>query len=166
VALGLIFLILFFTFGSVRQTLLILFNVPLAMIGGVLMLALIGLYLSVPASVGFIALLDIAVMNRVVTGRSLQRTARTRSDRARSGLRRSPTSPPTRAHDGHFDRARPGAAAPRYRPGIRDPKAPRLGSGWRRVHLHGTHVGAPPRILRLDRGGFKKASPASTSPGP
>ena len=66
VALGLIFLILFFTFGSVRQTLLILFNVPLAMIGGVLMLALIGLYLSVPASVGFIALLGIAVMNGVV----------------------------------------------------------------------------------------------------
>lgn len=66
VALGLIFLILFFTFGSVRQTLLILFNVPLAMIGGVLMLAIIGLYLSVPASVGFIALLGIAVMNGVV----------------------------------------------------------------------------------------------------
>lgn len=66
VALGLIFLILFFTFGSVRQTLLILFNVPLAMIGGVLMLGLTGLYLSVPASVGFIALLGIAVMNGVV----------------------------------------------------------------------------------------------------
>ena len=66
VALGLIFLILFFTFGSVRQTMLILFNVPLAMIGGVLMLALVGLYLSVPASVGFIALLGIAVMNGVV----------------------------------------------------------------------------------------------------
>ena len=66
VALGLIFLILFFTFGSVRQTLLILFNVPLAMIGGVLMLAVTGLYLSVPASVGFIALLGIAVMNGVV----------------------------------------------------------------------------------------------------
>lgn len=66
VALGLIFLILFFTFGSVRQALLILLNVPLAMIGGVLMLAFIGLYLSVPASVGFIALLGIAVMNGVV----------------------------------------------------------------------------------------------------
>jgi cobalt-zinc-cadmium resistance protein CzcA len=66
VALGLIFLILFFTFGSVRQTLLILFNVPLALIGGVFMLAATGLYLSVPASVGFIALLGIAVMNGVV----------------------------------------------------------------------------------------------------
>lgn len=65
-ALGLIFLILFFTFRRIRQVLLILFNVPLALIGGILLLALTGLYLSVPASVGFIALLGIAVMNGVV----------------------------------------------------------------------------------------------------
>jgi cobalt-zinc-cadmium resistance protein CzcA len=65
-ALGLIFLILFFTFRRIRQVLLILFNVPLALVGGILLLALTGLYLSVPASVGFIALLGIAVMNGVV----------------------------------------------------------------------------------------------------
>jgi cobalt-zinc-cadmium resistance protein CzcA len=65
-ALGLIFLILFFTFRRIRQVLLILFNVPLALIGGIFLLALTGLYLSVPASVGFIALLGIAVMNGVV----------------------------------------------------------------------------------------------------
>lgn len=66
VSLGLIFLLLFFTFGSVRQSVLILSNIPFAMIGGVLALGVSGEYLSVPASVGFIALLGIAVLNGVV----------------------------------------------------------------------------------------------------
>ena len=66
IALGLIFLLLFSTFGSVRQAVLVLSNIPLAMIGGVFGLWLSGEYLSVPASVGFIALLGIAVLNGVV----------------------------------------------------------------------------------------------------
>jgi len=66
VSLGLIFLLLFSTFGSVRQAVLVLSNIPLAMIGGVFALGLSGEYLSVPASVGFIALLGIAVLNGVV----------------------------------------------------------------------------------------------------
>lgn len=66
VALGLIFILLFTTFGRVRQALLILLNIPFALIGGVFALWLTGEYLSVPASVGFIALLGIAVMNAVV----------------------------------------------------------------------------------------------------
>lgn len=66
VALGMIFLLLFATFRSVRQSVLILSNIPFAMIGGVLALWLSGEYLSVPASVGFIALLGIAVLNGVV----------------------------------------------------------------------------------------------------
>ena len=66
VSLGLIFLLLFSTFGSVRQAVLVLSNIPLAMIGGVFALWLSGEYLSVPASVGFIALLGIAVLNGVV----------------------------------------------------------------------------------------------------
>lgn len=66
IALGLIFLLLFSTFASVRQAVLVLSNIPLAMIGGVLGLWLSGEYLSVPASVGFIALLGIAVLNGVV----------------------------------------------------------------------------------------------------
>ncbi|MBD9358579.1 efflux RND transporter permease subunit [Methylomonas albis] len=65
-SLGLIFLLLFSTFGSVRQAVLVLSNIPLAMIGGVFALWLSGEYLSVPASVGFIALLGIAVLNGVV----------------------------------------------------------------------------------------------------
>ncbi|HTH60719.1 MAG TPA: CusA/CzcA family heavy metal efflux RND transporter [Paraburkholderia sp.] len=65
-ALGIIFVILFSTFGSVRQALLVLSNVPFALVGGVAGLWLTGEYLSVPASVGFIALLGIAVLNGVV----------------------------------------------------------------------------------------------------
>ena len=66
VAIGLIFLLLFSTFGSVRQALLVLSNIPFAMTGGIIALWLSGEYLSVPASVGFIALLGIAVLNGVV----------------------------------------------------------------------------------------------------
>ncbi|MDE2628423.1 MAG: efflux RND transporter permease subunit [Burkholderiales bacterium] len=65
-SLGFIFLILFSTFGSVRQALLVLSNVPFALVGGIVALWLTGEYLSVPASVGFIALLGIAVLNGVV----------------------------------------------------------------------------------------------------
>ena len=66
ISLGLIFLLLFSTFGSVRQAALILSNIPLAMIGGIFALWYSGEYLSVPASVGFIALLGIAVLNGVM----------------------------------------------------------------------------------------------------
>ena len=66
VSIGLIFVLLFTTFGSVRQALIVLLNIPFAMIGGVLALWASGEYLSVPASVGFIALLGIAVLNGVV----------------------------------------------------------------------------------------------------
>jgi cobalt-zinc-cadmium resistance protein CzcA len=65
-SLGLIFLLLILTFGTARQALLVLANIPFALIGGVFALAASGEYLSVPASVGFIALLGIAVLNGVV----------------------------------------------------------------------------------------------------
>ena len=66
IALALIFLLLFSTFGSLRQAALVLSNVPFAMVGGIFALLASGEYLSVPASVGFIALLGIAVLNGVV----------------------------------------------------------------------------------------------------
>ena len=66
VALGLVFILLFSTFRSVRQALLILSNIPFALVGGIVALWVTGEYLSVPASVGFIALLGIAVLNGVV----------------------------------------------------------------------------------------------------
>lgn len=66
IALGMIFMLLFATFGSVRQAALVLTNIPFALIGGVFALWISGEYMSVPASVGFIALLGIAVLNGVV----------------------------------------------------------------------------------------------------
>ncbi|QKI90109.1 efflux RND transporter permease subunit [Thiomicrorhabdus xiamenensis] len=66
IALVLIFLILFSTFGSIPQAVMVMANVPFALIGGVMALWITGEYLSVPASVGFIALLGIAVLNGVV----------------------------------------------------------------------------------------------------
>ncbi len=65
-AIAAIFVVLFMTFGSARQALLILGNVPFALVGGIIALWLSGEYLSVPASVGFIALLGIAVLNGLV----------------------------------------------------------------------------------------------------
>ncbi|MBW8294498.1 CusA/CzcA family heavy metal efflux RND transporter [Sphingopyxis sp.] len=65
-ALILIFIVLYATLGSVRASLLILVNIPFAMVGGMVALAVSGEYLSVPASVGFIALLGIAVLNGLV----------------------------------------------------------------------------------------------------
>jgi cobalt-zinc-cadmium resistance protein CzcA len=66
VCLGLIFLLLYLSFGSVKNALLIIMNVPFALIGGIFGLALSGQYLSVPSSVGFIALFGVAVLNGVV----------------------------------------------------------------------------------------------------
>ena len=64
--IGLIYLLLFASFGSLRQAGLIILNVPFAMIGGILGLLISRQYLSVPASVGFIALFGVAVLNGVV----------------------------------------------------------------------------------------------------
>ncbi len=66
VAMALIFALLFATFKSVKQAILVLANIPFALVGGIAALFITGEYLSVPASVGFIALLGIAVLNGVV----------------------------------------------------------------------------------------------------
>ncbi|PEN05562.1 CusA/CzcA family heavy metal efflux RND transporter [Longimonas halophila] len=66
ITLGLIFLMLFSTFGSLSYATLIFLNVPFATIGGIVALWLGGLYVSVPAAVGFIAVFGVAVLNGVV----------------------------------------------------------------------------------------------------
>ncbi len=66
VAILLIFFVLYGALRSVRASALILMNIPFAMVGGVIALAMAREYLSVPASVGFIALLGIAVLNGLV----------------------------------------------------------------------------------------------------
>ena len=62
----LIFFLLFSTFNSMRYAALIILNLPFAVIGGILGLWLSGQYLSVPASVGFITLFGVAVLNGLV----------------------------------------------------------------------------------------------------
>jgi heavy metal efflux system protein len=66
ITIGLIFMLLFASFNSVRHASLIIMNLPFAMIGGIVALWLTGEYLSVPASIGFINLFGVAVLNGIV----------------------------------------------------------------------------------------------------
>ena len=66
ITLGLVFLMLYANFNSLRNALLIMLNIPLALVGGIVGLWLSGQSLSVPASVGFIALFGIALENGLV----------------------------------------------------------------------------------------------------
>ena len=65
-SLAIIFLLLFLTFRRVRQAALVILNVPFALVGGIAALWLRGLNLNLSASVGFIALFGVAVLNGVV----------------------------------------------------------------------------------------------------
>ena len=66
ISIALIALLLYFSFGALKQVLLIMANVPLALIGGIVALFVSGTYLSVPSSIGFITLFGVAVLNGVV----------------------------------------------------------------------------------------------------
>ncbi len=75
-SLLLIFLLLYFAFHSAGQAALIMLNVPMALIGGILALLVSGQYLSVPSSIGFIALFGLAVLNGVVLVDAINRRLR------------------------------------------------------------------------------------------
>jgi cobalt-zinc-cadmium resistance protein CzcA len=66
ITIGIIFLLLYISFNSFRYATMIMLNLPLALIGGIVGLWLTGEYLSVPASVGFINLFGVAVLNGLV----------------------------------------------------------------------------------------------------
>ncbi len=66
VSMLLILLLLYLSFNTVRHSLLVISNVPFAVIGGIFALAATGQYLSVPSAVGFIAVFGVAVLNGVV----------------------------------------------------------------------------------------------------
>jgi heavy metal efflux system protein len=66
IALLLIFILLFMTFGSISQALLIYTGIPFAVVGGIFALAVRGMPFSISAGVGFIALSGVAVLNGVV----------------------------------------------------------------------------------------------------
>jgi cobalt-zinc-cadmium resistance protein CzcA len=83
VSLIFIFILLFLNFRDARPVVLILANIPLALVGGVIGLKLFGMYLSVSASVGFIALFGIAILNGLVMVeffRTLEAEGKTRRD--------------------------------------------------------------------------------------
>lgn len=64
--IGLILFLLFVTFNSIKLAFLVICNLPFALVGGIFALLISGLYLSVPASIGFIVLFGVAVLNGVV----------------------------------------------------------------------------------------------------
>ena len=66
ISILIIFILLTITFASIKEALIVLLNVPFALIGGVLALWLRGMYLSVPATIGFVALFGVAVLNGLV----------------------------------------------------------------------------------------------------
>jgi heavy metal efflux system protein len=66
VALTLIFVLLYLTFTSVKQALLVVGNIPFALVGGIAALWIRGMNLNLSASVGFIALFGVAMLNGVV----------------------------------------------------------------------------------------------------
>jgi cobalt-zinc-cadmium resistance protein CzcA len=76
ISLALIFVLLFWAFMSIKNALLIVMNVPFAMIGGLLILLMTGINLSVSAAVGFIALFGIAVQNGVILVSQLNKLRR------------------------------------------------------------------------------------------
>jgi cobalt-zinc-cadmium resistance protein CzcA len=91
VALLLIFFVLLATLRSLRASIVILLNIPFAMVGGIVSLWASGEYLSVPASVGFIALLGIAVLNGLVLVayfRQLRTEGRSMTESVRLGAER------------------------------------------------------------------------------
>lgn len=81
ITLGIVFLILLLTFGRVKSAVLILLNIPLALTGGAMALWVAGLPISVPATVGFIALFGIALGNGMVLVSFMDDFARQGRDR-------------------------------------------------------------------------------------
>jgi len=95
ITLAIVFFILLITFGRMKSAILILLNIPLALTGGALALWLTGLPVSVPATVGFIALFGIALGNGMVLVSFMDDFARAGQDRDRlaidaAGLRARP----------------------------------------------------------------------------
>jgi len=104
VSLALIALLLYFAFSSVGQAMLILVNVPLAVIGGIFSLYMSNQYLSVPSSVGFITLFGVAVLNGVVMVESINLRVREAMNQAGESLEQRIRSA---AYDGAISRLRP-----------------------------------------------------------
>jgi cobalt-zinc-cadmium resistance protein CzcA len=80
VTIGIIFALLFFTFGSPKWAGLVLMNVPFSLVGGILFLYMRNIHLSVSAAVGFISLFGVAVMSGVLVVAEINRRRRESPD--------------------------------------------------------------------------------------
>jgi Cu/Ag efflux pump CusA len=141
ITIGAIFFLLFLLFGSLRMASLIIMVLPFASLGGVIGLFVTGEYLSVPASVGFIALWGIAVLNGVVLV-SYIRSLRQEGLQCR-GCGGAGCHPALPSGDDDRDRGAAGAdSLPlRHRPGLGS-AAPAGHRGDRRpYHLHPADAG-------------------------
>ena len=115
ITIGIICLLLYSSFGSLKNTLLILLNIPLALVGGILALWIAGENLSVPASVGFIALFGIALENGMVLLTYLNQLIEEGKPMEEASIHGALPACPPRPHDRRDHRPRPGAAAHRHR---------------------------------------------------
>jgi cobalt-zinc-cadmium resistance protein CzcA len=87
ITIGLIFLLLYTAFNSLTYATLIIANVPFAIIGGVLALAMTGQYLSVPSAIGFIAVFGVAMLNGIVLVSFINELRVTRDLKLRDAVR-------------------------------------------------------------------------------
>ena len=152
-SLAIIFLLLFLTFGRVRQAALVILNVPFALVGGIAALWLRGLNLNLSASVGFIALFGVAVLNGIVMIAAINRL------REEGHLELRPVDPAGRGdapQAGHDDGPR---GRPRLRPdgplarrGRRGPAPARQRRHRRHHDLDAADPDRPPDPLRAHRG--------------
>jgi cobalt-zinc-cadmium resistance protein CzcA len=76
VAIGIVFVLLYLTFTSVKQALLVVGNIPFALVGGIAALWIRGMNLNLSASIGFIALFGVAMLNGVVLVSSINQLLR------------------------------------------------------------------------------------------
>ncbi len=81
ITIAIIFVLLFFMFGSAKYAGMVLMNVPFSLVGGILFLYIRGINLSVSAAVGFISLFGVAVMSGVLVIAEINRLRRTQPER-------------------------------------------------------------------------------------
>ena len=150
VSVLLIFVLLFEAFGSVRSALLILMNVPFALIGGIVALWVTGIHVSVSAAIGFIALFGQAVLNGVVMVSYFNELRAQGFQPYTAVLRRLAGAPADRVDDLAAGHARPAADGPLARHRIRS-AAPSRHRDHRRTDLghHPDALPAPNLISRL-----------------
>ena len=139
-----IFLLLFAALNSVKQALLVFSGIPLAVVGGVFTLLVIGMPFSISAGVGFIALSGISVLNGLVMVNSINQLVLEGVPPRQGGARRHPESPAGHDHGdrGALARLRADGALPRR--GRRGAEAARHRGDRRSDHRHDPHAARDP----------------------